>query len=204
MKKKKKDKIKKQEFDLKKEYKQCWNFIKESKYFIWSIVIIFFAFVFVGYFIPAPDYLSESIMKFLEDLINQTKGMSPGKLISFIFFNNLQSSFIGMVLGVFFGFFSILFALFNGYVLGFVSAIAVKAENGLVLLQLLPHGIFELPAIFLSLGLGIKLGSFVFKKDKLNSFKEYFSNCIKIFLLVIVPLLILASIIEGTLMFFVG
>ena len=136
---KKRRKIKKQNFDLKKEYIQCWDFIKSSKYFIWSVVVVFFVFVLIGYFIPAPSYLSESIMKFLEDLINQTKGMSVGQLISFIFFNNLQSSFIGMVLGVFFGFFSILFALFNGYVLGFVSAIAVSAENGLVLFRLLPH-----------------------------------------------------------------
>jgi len=202
MKKKKRGKTKKQNFDLKKEYKQCWDFIKKSKYFIWSIVIVFFAFAFIGYFVPAPDYLSESIMRFLEELIEKTQGMSSGQLISFIFLNNLESSFIGMVLGVFFGFFSILFALFNGYVLGFVSAMAVKAENIFVLLRLLPHGVFELPAIFLSLGLGIKLGSFVFKKNKLEAFKEYFSNCIKVFLLVIIPLLVLASIIEGLLMFF--
>ena len=201
---KKKRKNKKDNFDLKKEYKQCWNFIKSSKYFIWSVVVVFFLFALVGYFVPAPAYLSESIMKFLEDLINQTKGMSVGQLISFILLNNLQSSFIGMVLGVFFGFFSVLFALFNGYVLGFVSVMAVKAESGLVLLQLLPHGIFELPAIFLSLGLGIKLGSFVFQKNKLESFKEYFSNSMKVFLLVIIPLLIIAALIEGALMFVLG
>ena len=198
---KKKRKSKKDSFDLKKEYKQCWDFIKSSKYFIWSVVVVFFVFVLIGYFVPAPSYLSESIIKFLEDLINQTKGMSVGQLISFIFFNNLQSSFIGMVLGVFFGFFSILFALFNGYVLGFVSAMAVSADSGLILFQLLPHGIFELPAIFLSLGLGIKLGSFIFKKEKLESFKKYFSNCVKVFLLVIIPLLIIAALIEGLLMF---
>ena len=34
------------------------------------------------------------------------------------------------------------------------------------LFRLLPHGIFELPAIFISLGLGLRFGMFIFQKEK--------------------------------------
>jgi stage II sporulation protein M len=84
--------------------------------------------------------------------------MSRGELISFIFLNNLQSSFFGMVFGIALGIFSMITSVLNGYLLGFVSSKAVYEGGILVLWRLFPHGIFELPALFLSTGLGLKLG----------------------------------------------
>ena len=116
--------------------------------------------------------------------------------------NNLKSSFFAMIFGVIFGIYSILTIVANGYVLGFVSAEAVKFEGVLTLLNLLPHGIFELPAIFLSVGLGIKLGSFIFREKKKTVFKDYLLNSLRVFLLIIIPLLIIAAVIEGSLISF--
>jgi len=56
-----------------------------------------------------------------------------------------------------------------------------------------------LPAIFLSFGLGIKLGTFILQKKKIESFKDYFLNSLRVFFFVILPLLIVAAIIEGVL-----
>ena len=42
---------------------------------------------------------------------------------------------------------------------------------------------------------------FVFQKNKLKSFRNYFSNCLRVFLLIVLPLLVIAAIIEGLLMF---
>ncbi len=47
----------KKEFNLKEEYKKSWNYLKESKNFIYIIVTVFFVFVLIGFFIPAPDTL---------------------------------------------------------------------------------------------------------------------------------------------------
>ncbi len=196
----KKRKKRKENF-LKNNYFKSWEYIKESKNFIYATIIIFLFFVLVGFFIPAPDIVEEQILNFIKELIEKTSGMSKEELIRFIFLNNLQSSFLGMILGIFLGLFSIIMAVTNGYLLGFVASMSVENQGGLILLKLLPHGIFELPAIFISFGLGLKLGTFIFQKKKLESFKKYFWNSLRVFLFIIIPLLIIAGIIEGSLIF---
>ncbi len=191
----------KKEFNLKEEYKKSWNYLKESKNFIYVIVAVFFVFVLIGFFIPAPDSLAKQILEFIEQLLEKTQGMSQGELIKFIFFNNLQSSFYGMIFGVLLGIFPMIATIANGYLLGFVASISVENTGLLVLWRLLPHGIFELPAIFISLGLGLKFGMFIFQKRKLESFKEYFSNSLRVFFTIVLPLLIIAGIIEGSFIF---
>ena len=191
--------MKRKKFNLKKEYKDSWNYIKESRNFIYSIIVVFFVFALVGFFAPASEDITKIILEFIEKLLEQTKDMSQGELIGFIFVNNLQSSFFGLLFGTILGIFPVFAAIINGYVLGFVGAMSVDAEGIFILGRLLPHGIFELPAIFISLGLGLKLGSFIFQKEKRNSFKKYFWNSLRVFLFVVLPLLIMAAIIEGVL-----
>jgi len=186
---------------FREQYCLCWNYLRLSRNFVYFAVGIFFIFSLVGFFVPAPGFLSKMILEFIEELLKQTEGMSQLELIVFIFLNNIQASFFGMILGIFFGFFSILIAMSNGYLLGFVGIASVKEAGFLSLLNLLPHGIFELPAIFICLGLGIKLGSFIFQKNKLDSFKNFLMNSLRIFLFIVVPLLIVAAIIEGGLIF---
>ena len=197
-------KKRKRGFDLKKEYKECWNYICDSKNFIYIVIAIFFVFAFIGFFIPAPTYIIEQIIKLLEELLGKTEGLSQFQLVRFIFFNNLKSSFFGMSLGILFGIFPILVTVLNGYLLGFVSALSVSTEGVLSLWRLLPHGIFELPAIFLSLGLGLRLGTLVFQKNKQKFLKENILRILKVFLLIVVPLLIIAAIIEGILIAVTG
>ena len=130
--------------------------------------------------------------------------MSQGELINFILLNNLQSSFFGMIFGVLLGILPVIVIIANGYLLGFVASISIEAEGVLILWRLLPHGVFELPAVFISLGLGLKLGTFIFQKEKIQSLKKYFWNSLRIFLFIVLPLLIIAAIIEGSLMFMSG
>lgn len=225
---------------LENEYKNSWNYIKDSRNFVYVIALIFFIFALGGFFItPAGDF-AEQILKFIQELIEKIQGMSQGELISFIFFNNLQSSFFGMILGVLLGIFPVVIIIANGYLLGFVASMSVNSEGILVLWRVLPHGVFELPAVFISLGLGLKLGfwlilepvKFYWKKNKLISasflffylpallitlcsnkqfrlrmkkslevFPANLWDSLKAFLFIIIPLLIIAAIIEGSLMF---
>jgi len=189
---------------LKENYRQSWNFIKESKNYIYFSVLIFLVFTLIGFFAPASESLTQKIFEFIEELLLKTQDMSYLGLIWFIFFNNLQSSFFGMIYGILFGAFPVMAALVNGYLLGFVASEASSREGIFVLLRLLPHGIFELPALFISLGLGIKIGTFILNKEKIKTLKNYLTNSVKIFFLIIVPLLFIAAIIEGTFIFFSG
>ena len=195
---------KKRGFNLKREYKQSWKYIKESKNFIYVSIVVFFAFFILAFLVPPPEHILNYIFTFIQELLEKTQGMSATELIGFILLNNLKSSFFGMTFGVVLGVFPILALIANGYVLGFVSSLTVSEYGVFSLWRLLPHGIFELPALFISLGLGLKLGSFVFQKKKQESFRYFLLNSLRIFLFIVIPLLIIAGIIEGTLIFFLG
>ncbi len=197
-------KMKSKKFNLKKEFNKSLNYIKESKNFIYIVIAIFFFFAFVGFFIPTPDSISEQLLKFIQELMEKTSGMNQFELIQYIFLNNLQSSFFGLVLGVFFGVFPIITTIVNGYILGFVSIKVVSIEGIFVLWRLIPHGIFELPAVFISLGLGLKFGSFMFQKKKFDALKDYFINSLRVFFFIVFPLLVIAAIIEGSLIALFG
>jgi len=191
----------KKNFNILNEYRESWKYIKESKKFIYLVAGIFLLFLLIGFFIPTPEFLYDEIMKFLKGLLTETQNMSQLDLIGFIISNNVQSTFLSIILGMFLGIFPLASTVANGYMLGFVSSISINNSGLLSLFRILPHGIFEIPAIFISLGLGLKTGMFIFHKDKIKTFRNYFCNSLRVFLLIVVPLLILAGIIEGTLMF---
>jgi len=197
----KKRKGKSEDF-LKKNFNESLNYLKESKNYIYFSVLIFLVFTFIGFFIPAPEALREVIMNFIEELLLKTQDLSYGSLTWFILANNVQSSFFGMIYGLFLGIFPVVTSILNGYLLGFVASEVVQSNGISVLWRLLPHGIFELPALFISLGLGIKLGSFVLEKNKIKTLKIYLIKSLKAFFFVIIPLLIIAAIIESFLIFF--
>lgn len=193
--------MKKNNFNLKKEYKNSWKFIKKSKNYIYIIIGIFILFSLIGFFIQPTPEIEAKILEFIKELVEKTSGMSQIELILFIFLNNLQSTFIALITGVFFGAIPIFASISNGYLVGFVGN-AVTQEQGLIALwRLLPHGIFELPAIFISLGLGLKISSFIFKKQKTKKLKKYLIQSLKTFILIVIPLLVIAAIIEGILIY---
>jgi stage II sporulation protein M len=182
-----------------RNYSLGWKFIKESKRFIYIIASIFFAFAIIGFFLPVPDYIAQELMKILGDIAKRTEGLSWLELTGFILSNNVQASFLGMIFGVFLGIFPVIFAAFNGYILGFVALMASN-ESGLgTLLKLLPHGIFELPAVFISLGIGLRMGMLIIHSAKAKSLRYYIKELARVFFLVIAPLLIIAALIEASL-----
>ncbi len=190
---------KKNGFNIFKEYARCFAYIKESKIFLFIIIWIFLLSAIIGFLIPTPGGIYNAIMKFIKELLVETHGMSQYELIQFIILNNIKSTFFGILSGLVLGIFPLLSTVVNGYVLGFVSLISVNSEGALTLWRILPHGVFELPAVFISLGLGLKFGTFIFKKNKLKYFVDYLIDSLRTFILVIIPLLIIAGIIEGTL-----
>lgn len=186
---------------FKKYYGVSWEYLKESRNFIYIVISLFFFFTLVGFFIPAPQYISNQILFFIDELLTQTDGLQLGELIQFIFLNNIQSSIASILFGTLLGIFPILAIIINGYLLGFVSEMSVKTDGIFVLWKLLPHGIFELPAVFISMALGLKLGTFIFYKNRFETFKKYLWNSLIVFFFIILPFLILAAIIEGLLIF---
>lgn len=186
---------------LKENYIKSWNYIKEIKNFIYFSILVFVVFALVGFFVPVPEILSERILELLRRLLLGIEGKSRRGLIIYILLNNLQSGFFSMIFGTFLSIFPVISAIINGLLVGFVGALSVEERGFSVLLNLLPHGIFELSAIFISFGMGIKMGSFILQKNQWKSLKKFFWNSIRVFIFVVIPLLIIAAIIEGVLIF---
>jgi len=179
------------------QYRKCFNYIKESKKYIYTAITIFSLFIIIGFIFPV--FFKEKIFTLVKDLTEKTSGMNAFELIRFIFFNNLKSAFLALILGVGFCIVPFIDAVANGYLIGFVARYSVDKSGALVLWRLLPHGIFELPAIIISIGLGLKLGTLLFRK---GNFKRELVESLRVFIFVILLLLVFAAIIEGILVFY--
>ncbi|MBC8434888.1 stage II sporulation protein M [archaeon] len=132
------------------------------------------------------------------------EGKNLPETISLIFINNFRTGLSSILLGIIFGILPLISAIFNGYVVGFVINLVVAEEGFLVLWRLLPHGIFEIPAVLISMGLGLRIGLGLFKKNSKKLLKRNFNESLKVFFVIVLPLLIIAAIIEGTLIFLFG
>src|SRR6056297_2121636 len=194
--------FKKIEKEISKKYVLCFDYLKKSKNFIWFSIGLFFLFTLIGFFVPLPSDIQNEIIEYFRKLVLETQGFNFWQMFEFLFTNNSVATFVGLFSGVLFGIIPFFNIVTNGFVLGFASSLSVL-ENGLFSLwRIFPHGIFELPAVFISLGLGIKLGSFIFLKNPWIKFREFFINSINVYIFIILPLLIIAGILESILIVF--
>ncbi len=177
-----------------------WKFICEKRKFVFIPMFVFFTGSLIG-FIQA-DILGEYFKELIKEIAPQSEGLDFIQMFWFIFSNNIASSFMAMILGMFFGVFPLFNALFNGALLGYVySEVSGVAGFGIIW-RLLPHGIFELPAVFISLGLGIYIGSTIFYPERKKNFILKIKESIKVFLTIVFSLLVIAAIIESFLISF--
>ncbi|MEI7719395.1 MAG: stage II sporulation protein M [archaeon] len=186
---------------LREFYKESFSFIKDSKKYIYSILIIFILFLIVGYFASIPLELESLLKEKLKEIALLFQGLNLPATIWMIFSNNLYVSFLSMILGILFGFFPLITSMSNGFIIGYVMHKAVSLEGILTLWKLFPHGIFELPAVIISMGIGLRLGMTLLFKTKL--LKKESLRSLFVFLLIIIPLLVIAAIIEGCLVLFI-
>ena len=187
---------------LAEQYSKNWEFLKENYDYVLVALGIFCVFIIIGFAFPV--FFQEEIIEFIKQISAELEGKSVFGLMWFIFWNNIRSSFFAIVLGAGVCIFPVFAAVFNGYLIGFISRFAVNSSGIFVLWRLAPHGIFELPAIFLAIGLGIKMGVNVFSKKGRKRFKRDFKESMRFFVFVILPLLVLAAVIEGFLVFYIG
>ncbi len=185
-------------------YRTLFQYISEQKFYFLGITLVFFSIALFSFFVPPTPEIQQELLKVIQNLLAETEGMNALELTIFIFWNNLQASFMGLFFGIFLGIFPVLAAIVNGYLVGFVAAKSVSVEGLFVLWRLLPHGVFELPAVFIALGLGVRLGLSPFSSKPWPSFKYHLQRSTQVFFAIVMPLLIIAAIIEGLLIATVG
>ena len=150
---------------------------------------------------PLPG--AESQIGELQKLVELIMDSPPIISSMMIFLNNMitvvQMLFLGVIAGI-----SPLATLFlNGYILGIAAASCRAAGfsvTTMIVLGILPHGIFELSAVFICAALGLKLGyhctiSPLPDKTRLQSFKYIWKEIVSVMPLVVL-LLFCAALIE--------
>ncbi|MEN9626238.1 MAG: hypothetical protein RL557_566 [archaeon] len=225
-----------------RNFKQSLIDLKKIKlYFLFSVLL----FVFVGMIgLAFPVFFEEEVYNLIRELIGKTDGLGLFGLIQFIIYNNTTTSFVGMLAGVLLGIPPLFVLIINAYIIGFVANKSIAVEGITILWRLFPHGVFELPAVLLSLSVGIRIGyslmhrclkwynkklndgvvfllilvSWIFFPISLilywiftlinkNLRKQFYATLVeslRIFVFIVVPLLVIAGIIEGVLIVVVG
>lgn len=91
------------------------------------------------------------------------------------------------------------FPMFSAFINGGLLGWFAQEEGLIVFLAISPHGIFEIPAFLLSVAIGLRLGREVLKKKSERDLKKELVDGLRVFLILILPLLIIAALIESAL-----
>ncbi|MFO7968431.1 MAG: stage II sporulation protein M [Archaeoglobaceae archaeon] len=176
------------------------SFKKIYPYFI-LFAILFFSSGASGYYYAQsnPGLASESF-DMLSQQFEVITDLHPVLILLFIFFNNFIKALVATATGFFFGLAPIFFITFNGYIIGLV--VYVSGSNiGMyqIMMRLIPHGIFEIPAILLACSYGLWAGKQfyrrTFRKEAI-SIKETILQASYKCVRVVFPLLLVAAVVE--------
>lgn len=147
-----------------------------------------------------PDIPVSVISAFSEDIAGSGIVQEDGSFnVLALFTNNLRA----MVLGVLYGFIPFLYlpalALgVNAAILGMLASL-IDGQWLLLAAGILPHGIFELPALFLSLAAGLCLCKNInvyIRKNEKGVMKPLLLNILRVVVLLVLPLLVIAAVME--------
>ena len=147
-----------------------------------------------------PDIPVSVISAFSEDIAGSGIVQEDGSFnVLALFTNNLRA----MVLGVLYGFIPFLYlpalALgVNAAILGMLASL-IDGQWLLLAAGILPHGIFELPALFLSLAAGLCLCKNInvyIRKNEKGIMKPLLLNILRVVVLLVLPLLVIAAVME--------
>jgi len=169
-------------------------------------LLLFSFFIVLGFVFACENKeYAELFFKALADKYSFAQNYDFWRMFLFIFKNNILIALTAYLSGVIFTLPSYLILFVNAFMIGFVIRVAIlKSSILLVFLSMIPHGIFEIPAILFALSSGTILGlavfNFIFKKKR---FKIDFFLTLEIFLFIVFPLFLIAALIETVLIIFV-
>jgi uncharacterized membrane protein SpoIIM required for sporulation len=176
------------------------EYLYSLRFYLIFVCILFGCAVVFGYMGFLSEVFSESLA-WLEQLsggIADFTELYPSWLIFIAFFiviflNNAFTCFLNILTGPLIGIFPLFSTVINGGLLGWLAH-----EEGLfVFLAIVPHGMFELPAYFLSVAIGLKLAREVLKPKVERQLRIKLVESLRVYLRLIVPLLIIAALIES-------
>lgn len=140
------------------------NYFREIAPFFLVSILFFVLGIFSGFFgTKNSPKEAQQIIELLQQSFSFFFQFPAPLQIFLIFIFNSLKAFLILMSGFFLFFLPLSASFFNGVVLGIFSFYFRDSIFSMIL-SLLPHGIFELPAIFLSVALGMKINYQILKK----------------------------------------
>jgi len=180
--------------------KNIFHIDKNIQFYLKALSLLFIISAVFG-FITAQQFPFETgvAVKQAAEELSFIKEMNSWNIFLLIALNNSIKALFMMLMGILWGIIPVLFILINGYAVGIIISVAI-IEMGLIpiILGIFPHGILEIPAILLAAGYGVWLGEMFSKKLKNRKIilSLYVKNTIDKFIKVILPILIIAALVE--------
>jgi len=176
------------------------EYLHSLRFYLLFVIILFIGAITAGYMGFMSETFNESLawLQQLSEGIEDFTELYPSWLIFLAFFiviflNNAFTCFLNILTGPLLGIFPLFSAVLNGGLLGWFA----REEGLIVFLAIAPHGMFELPAYFLSLAIGLRLAREVFKRKEERQLKMKLGEGLRVYLILIVPLLLVAAFIES-------
>ncbi|MDM5214854.1 stage II sporulation protein M [Peribacillus sp. NJ4] len=116
-----------------------------------------------------------------------------------LFFHNLQAQFTAILLGcITLGVYSIIYLFINFFSMGFITATLLTEDSvGDVVSMFMVHGIFEIPAMILSISLGIYIPWKLIGMIRNKAFNQFaIRNTARIFIIILL-LTVFAAAVEA-------
>jgi len=171
--------------------------LADLKWYMVVLILLFAIGIAVGYVNPFD--IQRYVVGIMDTLVSRFEGLHGFELFFKIFLQNSKATAFILASGVIFSLFPLMATIINGVVIGVVIEhlkYSRAMSPALGALSLIPHGLFEIPAIVIALSLGVKFGSWPFRKNRIEFIKNHLVISIKCYLLIILPLLLIAGIIE--------
>src|SRR6266508_2801965 len=175
--------------------KRLYPYLKTSLVIFGSGIVI--GLMIVSHFPELADKFESSVVGFVKSF----RGLSKLELAAAIFLNNTLKTVLAILLGSLFGIIPAVFLLGNGIALGVIFSLSVQMRGvWLSLLSIVPHGLLELPAVFLGTSIGLMVGSRVMKqffRPPETTIGSELVQGLRFFITVILPLLFIAALVEA-------
>jgi len=176
--------------------RNAFNVVLKAKKYIILASVIFFVSMAAGVIMHERlAYLIKYLATFAEGL----KEENTAGIILGLFQKNLLATLVVIISGIALGIIPICSLSVNGAVMGVVIAAALQRGVGIVTLiaLIVPHSIFELPAFFIAGGVAMRIGLMQFRREGREPAGKRVLEGLQVLIFVVVPLLIIAAIIEG-------
>ena len=143
----------------------------------------------------------EKVFQEVERFLGGIARLPAWGMVAVIFANNLVKAAAALFGGIVAGIGTVYFLFVNGFILGALwYDLASEYPYALVAGSIAPHGIFELFAIFVAGGGGLRLGraavSRIVRRSRAQSLRQEIQQAARIFLFFIAPFLLIAAAVE--------